>query len=118
MADLDRKTYLELLLNGATQFINETGIDRLRKAFAGGDEDVEELLHAYVTGILARADRLADVIKVAGRDDPDPRVWRDAVNWSEVLFRVAYLMVMEDLKEQASRMCQEGETILTAPPAE
>jgi hypothetical protein len=65
---------------------------------------------------LARADQLEDVLKASGRTDPDPSVWRDAVNWSEVLFRVAYLMVLGDMKEQTARMCREGETIFTARP--
>ena len=118
MPDLDKKTYLELIMNGSMQFIAEKGLDKIRQVLSDSPQSLDDLLHPYVTGILARADSLEDVIKVSGRTDPDPSIWRDAVNWSEVLFRVAYLMVLEDLKEQTTRMCREGETILTTPPVE
>jgi hypothetical protein len=114
---LDKKTYLELLSNGAAQFAVQFGVENVRKA-AADPGSLNAALHPFVTGILARADRLEDVIKVSDRTDPDPKIWRDAVNWSEVLFRVAYLMVLEDLKEHALRMCAEGDTILTAPPVD
>lgn len=117
MSDLDKKTYLELVLNGAAQFAAQFGVENVRRA-AADPGSLDAALHPFVTGILARADHLEDVLKVSGRTDPDPKVWRDAVNWSEVLFRAAYLMVLEDLKEQALRMCAEGETILTAPPVD
>ncbi|MBN1808862.1 MAG: hypothetical protein JW909_07310 [Planctomycetes bacterium] len=110
---MDRKTYLELIMNGTAQFMAEAG---------GGMPDdagrAEELLHPYVTGVLARAEHLEDILKASGREDPDPSVWRDAVNWSEVVFRAAYLMVLEDMKEQAARMSRKEESILTIPPAE
>ena len=116
MPDLDKKTYLELIMNGSAQFIAENGFDKICRDLTDNPQSLDNLFHPYVTGILARTDQLEDILKASGRTDPNPSVWRDAVNWSDVLFRVAYLMVLEDMKEQTARMCREGETILTTRP--
>ncbi|HHN46982.1 MAG TPA: hypothetical protein ENN09_06025 [Planctomycetes bacterium] len=118
MPELDRRIYLELIMNASAQFLSETGLDEASGELESDTASLDKFLHPYVTGVLSRAESLEDVVKASGRDDPDPAIWRDAEKWSEVLFRAAYQMVMKDIKEQAARMCSGGETILTMPPAE
>lgn len=80
-------------------------MDELRRRVRSAEDMVllEEELHPIVKEVLASAGHLEDILKYARFRTPDPAVWRDASDWSEVVFRAAYLMVLEDVKDMVHK---------------
>ena len=97
---VEEKEYLEAVIRAAGGFLEQHPVTALEREITK-PEDLcffEEELHPFVQEVVASAGRLEDILKYARFREPEPSVWRDASGWPEVVFRAAYLMVLEDIK--------------------
>jgi hypothetical protein len=98
---VEEKEYLGRLCEGVGRVLRRHEIRKLRQRIRSLEDTnlLEEELHPIVKEVLASAGHLEDILKYARCRHPDPAVWRDASDWSEAVFRAAYLMVLEDMRD-------------------
>lgn len=98
---MEEKEYLEAVVRAAGGFLKQHPVASLSQQVSDPADltVVEKELHPFVQEVIASAGQIEDILKYTRFRLPDPSVWRDASDWSEVVFRAAYLMVLEDVKE-------------------
>ena len=97
---MEEREYLEAVIRAAGGFLEQHPAASLRREMTdpGDLASIEEELHPFVQEVIASTGQLEDILKYARFREPEPSVWHDASDWSEVVFRAAYLMVLEDIK--------------------